>query len=183
MIKNCLICEKEFKSDAWSLKNRACLYCSRKCSDIGRKTGENRKCLVCSKEFYIIPAHIKRRKTNGTYCSRDCMYKCPIRNAKFAGENNYNWKGGGKNLLRTRFRDQVKKTVFERDNYTCQLCGDRGVELHVDHIQPWAEYIELRFKIDNCRTLCVPCHYKITFGKPMPASVKTWGHSRRHKFI
>jgi hypothetical protein len=53
----------------------------------------------------------------------------------------------------------------------------RGVNLHVDHIQPWAEYVEGRFDMNNCRTLCVKCHYKITFGKEMPETIISWGHN------
>jgi 5-methylcytosine-specific restriction endonuclease McrA len=71
----------------------------------------------------------------------------------------------------------MQKQVFERDNYTCQLCGVRGVDLQVDHIQSWAEYVELRFSMDNCRTLCSKCHYKITFGRPMPETILGWGHN------
>jgi 5-methylcytosine-specific restriction endonuclease McrA len=54
---------------------------------------------------------------------------------------------------------------------------EKGCALQVDHIQPWAEYVELRFDINNCRTLCMACHYKITFGKDMPKGVTTWGHN------
>lgn len=59
-----------------------------------------------------------------------------------------------------------RKSVFERDDYTCQLCGKRGgVELAVDHIKPFALYPELRFDMSNARTLCRPCHIKTdTFG-------------------
>jgi len=100
------------------------------------------------------------------------------------GKNHPNWKGGVKRKhygtdynQRRIFRQELQKQVFERDNYTCQICGVRGVDLQVDHIQSWAEYIELRFNIENCRTLCVKCHYKITFGKPMPPTVRAWGHN------
>jgi hypothetical protein len=82
-------------------------------------------------------------------------------------------------LERNRFRSQIQKQVFKRDNYTCQICGKRGGNIQVDHIQPWAEYVELRFCIDNCRTLCVKCHYKITFGKPMPPNIRAWGHNMK----
>lgn len=41
----------------------------------------------------------------------------------------------------------------------------------------WADFIDRRFDIDNCRTLCTQCHYLITFGKPMPCSVTAWGHN------
>lgn len=78
---------------------------------------------------------------------------------------------------RLRFRYQIQKKVFERDDYTCQLCGVKGNQLQVDHIQPWSEYIALRFNIENCRTLCMSCHYQITFGKPMPPTVRAWGHN------
>lgn len=93
------------------------------------------------------------------------------------GENNYKWKGGNPTLERTRFKDLIQKQVFARDNYTCQQCGVKGGKLQVDHIQSWAEYVELRFNMNNCRTLCMACHYQITFGKPMPKNIKSWGHN------
>ena len=51
-----------------------------------------------------------------------------------------------------------RKTVFERDDFTCQICGRRGGKLQADHIKPWASYPELRFDVSNGRTLCVSCH-------------------------
>lgn len=94
------------------------------------------------------------------------------------GEKNNHWKGGitGENRKqRNKFAREVRDLVFERDDYTCQLCGERGGYLHVDHIQPWAEYVEGRFDMNNCRTICVSCHYRITWRKEMPSNVKKWG--------
>lgn len=55
-----------------------------------------------------------------------------------------------------------RKKVFDRDNYTCQMCPTpkRGVKLHADHIKPFTFYPELRFDVNNGRTLCIPCHKK-----------------------
>ena len=99
---------------------------------------------------------------------------------QLAGVNHWNWQGGitpNDKKERIRFRNEMQEIILERDRYTCQICGKKGGNLQVDHIQPWAEYIEGRFDINNCRTLCVGCHYAITFGKPMPSDVVAWGHN------
>lgn len=78
------------------------------------------------------------------------------------GAENTAWKGGI-----TPLNAQIRKSqeyilwrtaVFMRDDYTCTKCGDKGVRLQADHIKPFSLFPELRFAIDNGRTLCVPCH-------------------------
>jgi len=94
---------------------------------------------------------------------------------EMSGSNHPNWNGGTSNMERGLFYQTVRKRVLERDDYTCQLCGKRGGKLHVDHIQSWKDFVDQRFNIDNCRTLCMNCHYKLTFGREIPANVKSWG--------
>lgn len=91
-----------------------------------------------------------------------------LRQAK-VGSKHPNWKGGITPIsLMIRGSREYKlwrKAVYERDNYTCQICTARGVKVHADHIKSFALFPELRFAIDNGRTLCVGCHKKTdTFG-------------------
>jgi 5-methylcytosine-specific restriction endonuclease McrA len=83
-------------------------------------------------------------------------------NPKRTGENHWNWKGGiSPERKRLYFSQEYKlwrKTVFERDSFTCIWCGQVGGKLNADHIKPWSLYPELRFAIDNGRTLCECCH-------------------------
>lgn len=51
-----------------------------------------------------------------------------------------------------------RESVFKKDNYTCVWCKKTGGNLNADHIKPFAYFPELRFAIDNGRTLCVDCH-------------------------
>jgi len=54
-----------------------------------------------------------------------------------------------------------RKDVFERDNWTCQLCGKRGGNIEAHHKKGWAKYPKLRYKLNNGITLCIPCHKKV----------------------
>jgi len=52
-----------------------------------------------------------------------------------------------------------RKAVFERDNYTCLICGERGGDLNAHHIKSWAKFPALRYDVKNGITLCIKCHY------------------------
>ena len=92
----------------------------------------------------------------------------------YIGENNPAWKGGITPeylILRTSSRYQDwRKAVYERDNYTCQICGIRSgngktVVLEAHHKKSFSEYSELRFEISNGITLCKSCHKNNGFHK------------------
>lgn len=131
----------------------------RKLSDSHKGKPSHRKkpdvfmdCAVCNKNFKIKPCVESTRKV----CSRKCLYKyrdkglTPIREKIRASEEYKLWR----------------QAVFERDNYSCVWCGDKqGNNLEADHIKPFSLFPELRFAIDNGRTLCKPCHRKTdTYG-------------------
>lgn len=56
-----------------------------------------------------------------------------------------------------------RRAVFQRDNYTCQLCGGKG-KLEAHHIIKKATAPELVFSIDNGVCLCLRCHQKFVTG-------------------
>jgi hypothetical protein len=78
------------------------------------------------------------------------------------GEKHPNWQGGKTpDSLRVRRSQDTRiwrESVFERDGYTCQECGKKGVYLHAHHIKRFSEYPELRFDLSNGITLCRDCH-------------------------
>ncbi len=114
-------------------------------------------CRKCGKKMSI-------RKTKDSLC-RICFIK-----ENLSGEGNRSWKGGITPVnVKIRHSEEYiawRKSVFERDKYTCTNCGVTGVRLNADHIKPFAYFPELRFDINNGRTLCVPCHKGTpTYGK------------------
>lgn len=83
------------------------------------------------------------------------------------GSKSSNWRGGITPIIRLiRHSLEYKlwrEAVFIRDNYTCIWCSARSgkgkaVYLEADHIKSFSNYPELRFSIDNGRTLCKDCH-------------------------
>lgn len=175
----CKTCGKEFSFYRSTLRGKDGQFCSRKCVRIKPNSGQFKDqgalrtgiCKTCGKSFVYYRSRISK------YCGRNCV--------SLAGESNPAWKGGTTSLnKRERRRFNVGKTsreILKRDNYNCQICGERGKKLQIDHIQPWSENIELRFSMDNCRTVCIPCHYFITFGKPMPKDSR-WGNNYYKKW-
>lgn len=80
------------------------------------------------------------------------------------GAKNPNWRGGKSRgrkaeMATTRYKEW-RKAVFKRDDYKCQMCPKRGGYLQADHIKPWAYFPELRYDVNNGRTLCLSCHRK-----------------------
>lgn len=86
------------------------------------------------------------------------------------GSNHWNWKGGiYPKVMSLRGCQKYldwRTSVFERDNYTCQICGERGGYVEADHYPiPFCvlyrdSNYEVMWDISNGRTLCKSCHNK-----------------------
>ena len=126
-------------------------------------------CEICGKDFWRRPSFIEKGITR--FCSRECYNEHQKGKPKkfgirphLIGENNPRWKGGI-SLENTKIRSskeykEWRKAVFARDEYACVLCGASGSKkpLNADHIKSFADHPELRFDINNGRTLCEDCH-------------------------
>lgn len=55
---------------------------------------------------------------------------------------------------------RIPLAVFQRDNFTCQGCKQRGGRLHAHHILAFSQFPEHRFDVSNGLTLCKECHKK-----------------------
>lgn len=93
---------------------------------------------------------------------KPCMYGHKFKKGETSGEKNVNWKGGI-SPMNERIRGSVeyrlwRKAVLTRDKHKCIWCGYKGKKIQADHIKPFCLFPELRFAIDNGRTLCEDCH-------------------------
>ena len=76
--------------------------------------------------------------------------------------------GEAKVIRRSKAYAEWRKAVFERDGYTCQMCGEYGGKLNAHHIERFVDSPEKRLDVENGITLCEDCHkkvhhFKITF--------------------
>lgn len=169
VFKECTICNKVFYKKITTCKNEWSnrKYCSKVCCDKDKigKVSWNKGVSPSPETKQKIS-----KKLTGRKIPREIVEK--IRRRK--GPLNNKWKGGitpeNKLIRQSPQYKQWRTAVFERDNYTCVHCRTRSgignkVILEADHIKPFAVFKELRFDIDNGRTLCQQCHRK----------TETWG--------
>lgn len=176
----CEICSNKRQYKPWQLRQRSGRVCSRRCAMILRyKNTENRKrqsIIAKEKKYGYWMVGKKQTQESNSKHSKSLLghhrggwklseqTRIRMRDSALRGEQSRFWRGGicPKNAkIRSSFEYKTwRRAVFDRDNYTCQKCGERGGRLHADHIRPFAMYPELRFDINNGRTLCVDCHKK-----------------------
>lgn len=156
--KECLGCKKHFSTRA-SWTHVKC--CSKKCSVEYRKT-LNRPGPNKGKKFSVETKQKQRAAKLG-----------------FRGPQHWNWKGGSESQRNERHRmmgqdeyKQWRKSVFERDNWTCRACGEKGLYLEAHHIKPWKLFPEVRFDLVNGLSLCLRCHKDVHRNNKKPLKVR-----------
>lgn len=83
------------------------------------------------------------------------------------GENSPKWNPERTHEQRVKERKtnhdrDWRLAVFQRDGYTCTVCGDsRGGNLVAHHIESYAKAKEKRYDVDNGATLCKTCHHAL----------------------
>ena len=180
---NCECCGKPFHRAEWEIKSNRHKNCSFECARESTKvknTGSDRGgkvkrlCAQCGIEFFARKDVVNIG--NGRFCSRSCSSKSHL------GEKAHNWKGGkvfGADFIRKSAKyKEWRQTIFIRDGFTCQKCGDNtGGNLEAHHIKHVSELIKeildymplIRFEeacmlylplwdISNGTTLCNKCH-------------------------
>ena len=121
-------------------------------------SGEHRKNMSEAKKGKKLPEEQKRNISESRMGEKNHNF-----GKDFSGENSPAWKGGiSRNYKRGYYSKEYKnwrKSVFERDCFTCQECGEIGY-ITAHHIKSFAKYPELRYDVDNGVTLCEKCHSK-----------------------
>lgn len=146
-------------SEGWSYIER--VTCSRKCAGIAQEKKVPVSCVICGKEYEVTPsvARYRRKITCGKLCERKYA------SIRQRGSKSHRWQGGKTEKIKlvrnSASYKQWRSSVFGRDDYTCQMCGERGGRLAAHHIRPFAKHKELRLTVGNGITLCWPCHHSI----------------------
>lgn len=146
---------------------RGGIYCTKECYFNRTVTEETLKRQSISHTGKVVSDEQRVKQSKAlTGVKKKPEHIAKVRAAKLAFHDRVGRKTDERKLIRHRIEYKTWRTsVFERDDYTCQECLVRGGELNADHIKPWSLYEELRFSVENGRTLCVDCHRKTeTYG-------------------
>lgn len=149
----CKQCGKMFYVAPWEI-NAKRRFCSQSCSYKGR---------VLKGAFEKGHPDLVPKEARGHSTETRRKISETQRNNPRRGADSHNWKGGTYKTERQaamgRWEYQEwRRSVFERDNFTCQSCQERGGALQADHVKPWSRFPDLRYDVSNGRTMCVECH-------------------------
>jgi hypothetical protein len=115
-------------------------------NSIDKKIGENIRINITCDHGHTYNVTLSKFKS-GQRCIK-CYHDNNV------GQNNPRWNPDLTDEERILNRDYKeyedwRKTVYERDNYTCQICGKRGERLNAHHLENYADNEDLRLVVDN----------------------------------
>lgn len=148
------------------VKNNICMNCGEPCANkffcdnicrgkmqSKRQVGKNNPawkgkikkiCEECGERFFVSPCYRKQK-----CCSDKCKGFLKV------GINNPNWKNGATSFnhkIRALRENKIwRVSVFERDKYTCVICGKVGGNLESHHINSFADILS-KNKITSIRS-------------------------------
>jgi hypothetical protein len=137
------------------------LFCEEIRRDLEYEILLNVKCFYCGKWFRPtrIEMNARLQRINYDmgkfYCSNNCKIQCPVfYKHKYSADHPKN-----KRALAVEVSHELRKMVFERDEWECQRCG--SIEsLHCHHTDPKAKFPMFANDMDSCVTFCKTCHEK-----------------------
>lgn len=138
--------------------------------DTRNKISATKKGTICGEKHPMFGKHHSKE-------SRNKMSAAKI--GKLVGIKNHLWKGGitplAKIIRKSLECRSWRLEVFERDLFTCQVCGSTGVYLEAHHIKNFAQILEENniktfdearncaelWDVNNGIALCKKCHLNI----------------------
>ena len=158
----CDICGNIWESNVFNLISNkcGCPECKRRLLvEINTKEKIKIKCHYCKTDMEVRPSSI--HESGRRFCSKEC--ELMWRKEYYSGENSPNWNNeltDEERILKRGYLEysEWRKSVYERDNYTCQCCGNKGIYLNAHHLNSYDWDKEHRTDIDNGVTLCKECH-------------------------
>lgn len=121
--------------------------------------GEELICADCAfiQGIWTEEEYIQGRWFWNPYIKRACVRDGEI----YVTDKKFPWEKTPKERRQTTKYHAWRDAVFERDNYTCAICGQRGGTLNAHHIRPFKKFPKLQTDLDNGITLCEKCHRKV----------------------
>jgi len=156
-IKNCVYCNISFTGSVKNYKFVEKSFCSKKCANTYRNKS------ISAEQRIKINAILSEKAKNRPR-RKLTIEQRKRQSERLKGSKSHFWRGGitqKNDLIRESLEYKIwRESIFERDNFTCQICKIRGCNLEADHIKSFAYFPELRFELSNGRTLCKSCHKK-----------------------
>lgn len=180
---DCPVCGKTFEEyqsridrvEHANVCSPSCHYEGRSTGIIGRNVEDGydveptflqRECENCGVKFITTPSE------DNLHCSRECFLE--VHSNRMSGEGNPAYVDGSsreKRCWRGEDWNKIRLKVYERDNYTCQRCGQKCISrsdfdgnnggriIQAHHIRPYQTPEDN--DLDNLLTLCASCHAEV----------------------